>query len=472
MTAEAMFVVLTRDRFRQGCCSTWILVGLVPWLAGLLRPHTRTLLWAGQGVATFCGGGVEPRFDGSLLPRCQKKQILAGNCFTSSVSQSRSARSARKVTVLPKTSSRLGCCSRCRLPLAMRFATALLAVVAVIQLPSYSSLATTVQVDCLDNDGNSVPWWFMYKTRGAYEFAYVDGSTTSKTISKFPRFMNDTKNPIALTRTLRSVVEEKAHWFQYNDQPDIGTASSSYGHSKGLVAIDASGSGSGFWLTHSTPHFPASSGSAEFYFPQTEIKYGQTFLCMKLSDKDTIENIGAHLQLIKPFVYLTRMDLSQLSDYPNILNVLNGNWTKENATHVGEMSVGGLKMTTLSKNTAWNNALWGALVAPHFEQHLVVQSWIRGYAEGAYCPPNHTYEVVDTLTLRMPDGNGTVQYWTEGSDHAKWAISSTDGSSLVCVGDINRMTSQFKRGGGAVCFESPVLHSQLSDVVNSTTSCA
>lgn len=332
-------------------------------------------------------------------------------------------------------------------------------------------VSKTVSVDCLDNDGNSVPWWFMYKTQGGYEFGYIDPSTTASTISKFPRYMNDTKNPIALTRTLQALVDNDQHWFQYNDQPDIGTASSSYGHSKGLVAIDATGSGEGFWLTHSTPKFPASSGSAQFYFPETEIKYGQTFLCMKLSSKTDIENVGAHLQIIKPFLYFSTMDKASLSSFPNILSVLNGDWITKAGTVVNDITVGSTTMTTLSKNTAWNDALWGNLVAPYFRSNMIVQSWIRGYAEGPYCPPEHDYSVVDTKVLQMAAaGGGAMQTWTEGADHAKWGISS-GGGNLVCVGDINRMTSQFKRGGGAVCFANSVMHSQLQSAINSADSC-
>lgn len=324
-------------------------------------------------------------------------------------------------------------------------------------------------VSCLDNDGNSVPWCFMYKTSGGYEFAYADASTTTGTVQKFPRFMNDTENPIALTRTLQALVEDEESWFQYNDQPDVGTASSSYGHSKGVVALD-SATGNGFWLTHSTPKFPASSGSTQFYFPKTEIKYGQTFLCLQLNSKEEFEKIGNHLQFIKPFLYFSTVTDSELEGYPNLLNVLNGNWNRTAGTTTNQITVGGTQFTTFSKNTAWNSALWGDLVAPTFTSSLNVQSWLRGYEEGPYCPPQYKYSVVDTKDLQMKDADGKIQSWTEGADHSKWAVSS-NGGSLACIGDINRMTSQFKRGGGAVCAEGTVLHSQLSGVIVSTDSC-
>jgi len=61
------------------------------------------------------------------------------------------------------------------------------------------------------------------------------------------------------------------------------------------------------------------------------------------------------------------------------------------------------------------------------------------------------------MVAQSSDGNIT---WTEGQDHAKWAVM-LDGSSNLCVGDINRMTTQRNRGGGAVCFSSAGLNNAL-----------
>jgi deoxyribonuclease II len=76
--------------------------------------------------------------------------------------------------------------------------------------------------------------------------------------------------------------------------------------------------------------------------------------------------------------------------------------------------------------------------------------------------------------------------WSYSRDHAKWAISEEDSdrgvrtiqthngmtladepgtvSDWVCVADMNRMTSQRKRGGGAVCFHEPLLWHGLNQI--------
>jgi len=50
--------------------------------------------------------------------------------------------------------------------------------------------------------------------------------------------------------------------------------------------------------------------------------------------------------------------------------------------------------------------------------------------------------------------------WPETHDHAKWGITLHD--PWVCVGDINRMISQRKRGGGTIAFQNQVLWLGLS----------
>lgn len=45
--------------------------------------------------------------------------------------------------------------------------------------------------------------------------------------------------------------------------------------------------------------------------------------------------------------------------------------------------------------------------------------------------------------------------WPETCDHAKWGI--TLHNPWVCVGDINRMISQRKRGGGTIAFQNQIL---------------
>ena len=136
-----------------------------------------------------------------------------------------------------------------------------------------------------------------------YKFAYNDPNSGSATtpLALFDRAMDDEENPVAITRTLQAIAEKSTgvpgaaaneanasfapdspSYYLYNDQPDNGVASDTYGHTKGVVAADIDTHRGGLWIVHSTPHWPASTGKAKFYFPPEEIKFGQTFLCLSL----------------------------------------------------------------------------------------------------------------------------------------------------------------------------------------------
>ena len=82
-------------------------------------------------------------------------------------------------------------------------------------------------------------------------------------------------------------------------------------------------------------------------------------------------------------------------------------------------------------------------MGPTLKADMNVETWIRGKI-----PPvldsdgiHKTYDVkyIDLSPLGVP------WTWPETHDHAKWGI--TVDSDWVCVGDINRMVSQEKRGG-------------------------
>ena len=61
--------------------------------------------------------------------------------------------------------------------------------------------------------------------------------------------------------------------------------------------------------------------------------------------------------------------------------------------------------------------------------------------------------------------------WASTLDHSKWCIQKGRGSYLVCLGDMNRMESQRKRGGGAFCTYDERLWNVLSKVISQVEEC-
>lgn len=58
--------------------------------------------------------------------------------------------------------------------------------------------------------------------------------------------------------------------------------------------------------------------------------------------------------------------------------------------------------------------------------------------------------------------------WEEADDHSKWMIL---GDKYSCFGDMNRMTSQWKRGGAFYCLNNTYLYKALKGVITEIDNC-
>jgi deoxyribonuclease-2 len=115
-----------------------------------------------------------------------------------------------------------------------------------------------------------------------------------------------------------------------------------------------------------------------------------------------------------------------------------------------------------AKDNSWADNLYGALVAPTIKANMLVESWGRPLMAPA-CDGQYT--VNNVLSVTFP--GGTV--FTETQDHSKWGISTK--GSWVCIGDINRMASQTKRGGGTLCFFNADLWNSLKASITTQDQC-
>eukprot|EP00966_Prymnesium_polylepis_P285467 6594195-Prymnesium_polylepis.2 len=94
-----------------------------------------------------------------------------------------------------------------------------------------------------------------------------------------------------------------------------------------------------------------------------------------------------------------------------------------------------------------------ALLSPALDTPLDSQSWLNsGGPLGGYCPTAGP-EVVDIETIGLPASPAPDSHATQ-VDHSKWAVANTSGVAVWCALDNNRVESQFKRSGLAVCTPS------------------
>jgi len=332
-----------------------------------------------------------------------------------------------------------------------------------------------MEISALDEAGNPVDWWFIYKvpklSAGAgddsatgYEYVYYDSTIDASTaggrqVTKSPYVLNSDNG--ALNKTLDSVFKNPATadpttgWILYNDEmpesvgkPDDGNK----GHTKGVIAFDTA-TNTGYWLLHSWPKFanPTVAGS-----PTPD--YGQTYLCITI-DVATANKIAAQMaNHQEPQVYYTRTaDLATTDPLYILAQPLNPN-PPGDSDAIQLTSKAGMPFQVIAKNKQWNKDFWNQLVGPTLGDDMDVETWIRG----AIPPTADSDGIHKTFDIKYINLGplGAHWAWPETSDHAKWGI--TINKPWVCIGDINRMISQEKRGGGTIAFQNQILWQALS----------
>jgi deoxyribonuclease-2 len=329
-----------------------------------------------------------------------------------------------------------------------------------------------MNISALDENGKKVDWFFLYKVpklvNGAntdkttgYEYVYYDStidklSPNKQIIDKSPYVLNSSKG--ALNLTLDSVFiqpDPTTGWILYNDEKpgDIpGKDNGALGHTKGVLAFDTK-TKTGYWLLHSWPKFAEPKAKAD-----PTPMYGQTYLCLSL-DLPTIEKIAQQMSdHQQPQTYLCRIgSLDRASPLYKLAQTSNPD-AAGNSSVLDLKTVGGLDFKVIAKNRAWNQDFWNGLVGPTLGQDMDVDTWIRGQV----APVSDTDGIHKTYDIKYINLGplGIHMAWPETHDHAKWGI--TTHLNWVCVGDINRMISQRKRGGGTIAFQNESLWRGLS----------
>jgi len=321
--------------------------------------------------------------------------------------------------------------------------------------------------NCLNDRGNPVDSWLAIKIPQGPSYFYYDSYNKNFDISSYS--LNDTLNG-ALAYTTKQLWQPNANYVLYNDQPpkgniDLNSSShadgTAFGHTKGFFAFD--NKLNGFWLTHSIPLFPLGPSKTNDYLGlgSNAFTYAQHLLCLSVN-VETINNLASKFLLNKPNIYDARIETTK---YNNINQLVEGRFSIAKLCESSLfMTQASMEFTVYAKTAQWNNELYSGCVTPRQKDTLLVESWIRGSAEGPSCSITDNYDTLDIKYLNF------ISYqWPETKDHSKWAI--TLNKPTICMGDINRMTTQYSRGGGTACFSDELLHSILKKAIVKTDIC-
>jgi deoxyribonuclease-2 len=287
----------------------------------------------------------------------------------------------------------------------------------------------------------------------------------------------------ALTHTTKQLWHSHANYVIYNDQvpPLLLNLSNTdydednmtynngatFGHTKGFFAFNTQ-TNNGFWITHSIPLFPIGPANSDIYtgLGSNAKTYAQHMLCLSMT-AFTLNELAGAFMLNRPQIYDYKLTVDA---YTLLTQLVNGKFSTEKRCDKTMLTTRAeLSLTVYSKTAQWNDDLYSGCVAPYEKDTIWVESWIRGSAEGPTCPDTN----YDTLDINYLDFSSAVEdkdaKWSETQDHSKWLV--TKHNPVICMGDINRMTTQYMRGGGTTCFNDPVLHSILKEAATETDTC-
>jgi deoxyribonuclease-2 len=345
-------------------------------------------------------------------------------------------------------------------------------------------------LSAIDEDGNPVDWWFMYKVSGkstasdgsknptldgkrvtGTEYLYFDANTPGdqKLALSSHHVDQDGALPNTLAQLYGADAEANTHlgWFFYNDENPInGKTNGARGHTKGVLAFDL-GNDSAFWLIHSVPKFAPKD---EYGYPNTGKPNAQTLLCITLESADVALALAHQMYTAQqPNVYLASAIPIDLANQPDDWRVmLMQNQAASGSTPVAGtvpfLSKGGMKFTCMAKNKTWGLDFYNDLVGPTLDEDLDVETWEHDPTPGPL-EADKIHKIVETKDVDLTP-LGIDLAWPEPDDHAKLAISDkVEQVHYICVGDINFTLAQRKRGGGTVGFMCEPLWSSISSIL-------
>ncbi|KAK6751106.1 hypothetical protein RB195_002838 [Necator americanus] len=329
---------------------------------------------------------------------------------------------------------------------------------------------TSAKISCKNMEGDDVDWFAAIKlpsnvddTKG-YSFVYYD-STQSGWV-KSSKLINSTES--AIGGTVNQIYQKdkefgKTFKVAYNDDcPDLEEGHGR-GHSKGVVLFDKE---TGFWMVHSVPRFPPIE---KYDYPESGTKFAQSFLCLSF-DANYLEDIGSYMRFAQVTPFIKRLATYFNALAPSLQDVIfKKSLTRKDTIFTSHRIIqtqGGKKVLAFSKHKKFSRDLWHDFIAPNLKTEMAVETWRNGGAKdvGTQCGAGtNVYDINSVKILNMT--------YSSSKDHSKWGVSMNPKAPYVCIGDVNRQESQFKRGGGAVCIEDRKLWQTFYNSVGSYDDC-
>ena len=309
------------------------------------------------------------------------------------------------------------------------------------------------QLGCRDEKGQLVDWYVLYKLpqlgTGAslvsqgLGYLYFSSATIGKEWIFSRKGINEPSSfpGQTLKHIYDSQTDYSISYAFYNDMHPDGTTESVKGHTKGVVAFDAE---KGFWMVHSVPGFPPPPYES-YSYPDGGKALGQSLLCMTVPASDW-ETVVTQLKYSDPSIYYSRFFPVE-SNYSVKANELQYSVQSLNTKYT--------EVISFAKTSDFGKDLYHGLVAPHLNVEFTSETWLGPTTDAERLPSDCSSRpwVFNIQKIEIFTAAGTFPFESV-KDNSKWAVSSRIEHPWVCIGDIDRVPSQTKRGGGTVCLNS------------------
>jgi deoxyribonuclease-2 len=252
------------------------------------------------------------------------------------------------------------------------------------------------------------------------------------------------------------------NWLFYNDdEPDNekGTNVHSRGaHAKGVVVWNDNVIG---WLIHSVPNYPERIyQDSGLRFPdilKSQLIYGQSFCYIEIGyQPSTLQCIFSQLKKMDAHVYDEHNEHNEDTE-DNQKEQKESDDEKSENNKIVNVHKMGENIFHLSKNSKWGKDLYEDFICDYINEDILCETWAKPSIPSSP-------RVKNVKTCRWSD----VEY-TSTNDHSKYAVSMNQESPWVFIGDINRMESQSRRGGGGLLIKNNDLWTRMNEIIVSFT---
>lgn len=184
--------------------------------------------------------------------------------------------------------------------------------------------------------------------------------------------------------------------------------------------------------------------------------------------------VARHLLVQRPYVY-AKYDPNKWGEkYPRLGRLLTAETYRKEKTEVHSVmdkltSKGGAHVTSFSKHPSEKYDIYTMNITVKLADDVYVETWRNGAGGAMTSRCRGKYKMKDVNTVRLMFSKKESVEFKYREDHSKWAVGMK--RPYFCTSSLNRMESQFHRGGGVLCLKSASLAKLFRYSVEDTVPC-